>query len=488
MRKKFVANIGFLLLLNLLVKPFWILGIDRSVQNEVGPDSYGLYFALFNFSYLFQVILDFGINNYNNRLIAQDPGRLGTYLISTLTAKIILSVIYIIVLFIAAIGVNFNTEQIRILGLLMMMQILMSFYSFLRSNISALHLFKTDAFLSILDKLITSILCILILWTSVFKYEITISTFIWTQIAGYTFAMIIALTIILNQHISIRWKFDIVLMKEIFKKSFPYALLGFLMTAYYRADGVLIERILKADGAYEAGIYASAFRLIDALNILGFMFAGLLLPMFSRMLETKENIKPLLDLGYKIMLVFCITAGITCIFYRLEIMELLYDTGDRYSATILGWLMISFICISITYIYGSLITAQGDIKRLNLISLAGFLLNIVLNLILIPQYKALGSAIATVAAQLLILFAHIYISNKLFSIPFAERKWSQSIIFITFVVVINRLILEVPVGWYYQLILAAGTSALSAIPAGLIRKNELRSSISPVLDAVRKKR
>ena len=73
MRKNFITNIGFLLLLNLLVKPFWILGIDRSVQNAIGAEAYGTYFALFNFAFLFQVVLDFGINNYNNRQIAGKP-------------------------------------------------------------------------------------------------------------------------------------------------------------------------------------------------------------------------------------------------------------------------------------------------------------------------------------------------------------------------------------------------------------------------------
>ena len=67
MQKKFVTNLGFLLLLNLLIKPFWLLGIDRAVQNTVGAESYGLYAALFNVSFLFNILLDVGITNYNNR-------------------------------------------------------------------------------------------------------------------------------------------------------------------------------------------------------------------------------------------------------------------------------------------------------------------------------------------------------------------------------------------------------------------------------------
>jgi len=61
MQKKFITNLALLLLLNLLIKPFWILGIDRAVQNAVSPAEYGLFYALFNFSFLFIIHLDFVI-------------------------------------------------------------------------------------------------------------------------------------------------------------------------------------------------------------------------------------------------------------------------------------------------------------------------------------------------------------------------------------------------------------------------------------------
>ena len=58
-QRKFVVNLALLLLLNFLIKPFWIFGIDRTVQNElVSSADYGTYFALFNFAMLFNILLD----------------------------------------------------------------------------------------------------------------------------------------------------------------------------------------------------------------------------------------------------------------------------------------------------------------------------------------------------------------------------------------------------------------------------------------------
>ena len=75
---------------NLLIKPFWVFGIDRTVQNKVGESEYGLYFAIFNFTYLFQILLDFGLQNYNNRQVASERTKINELLPTILAFKTIL--------------------------------------------------------------------------------------------------------------------------------------------------------------------------------------------------------------------------------------------------------------------------------------------------------------------------------------------------------------------------------------------------------------
>ncbi|MCK7538592.1 MAG: hypothetical protein MZV63_50355 [Marinilabiliales bacterium] len=73
MRRKFLVNIVFLLTVSVLVKAFWVLGIDRTVQNVVGETAYGSYFSLFSFSVLFTLLLDMGLSGFNNRAVSADP-------------------------------------------------------------------------------------------------------------------------------------------------------------------------------------------------------------------------------------------------------------------------------------------------------------------------------------------------------------------------------------------------------------------------------
>ena len=166
MQRRFITNLILFLGLNLLIKPLWIFGIDRTVQNTVG-DIYGLYFVLFNLSFVFNMLLDFGITNFNNRSIAQSKSFLDENFSRIFTLKLILGVFYIIVMLIAGIIIGYDYNLFILLIPLVINQFLASFILYLRSNISGLLLFKSDGVLSVIDRVIMIICCGILLWGNV---------------------------------------------------------------------------------------------------------------------------------------------------------------------------------------------------------------------------------------------------------------------------------------------------------------------------------
>ena len=159
MRKRFVTNLFFLLALNIVIKSFWILGVDRGVQNAVPASDYGLYFALLNFSFIFNILLDFGLTNYNNRLIAQHPQLLPKYISQLVPIKFAMAIVFTVIVFTVAISLDYDAYALKLLGLLWLSHFFSSFLIYLRSNISGLLLFKTDSLLSVLDRFIVIVLC-----------------------------------------------------------------------------------------------------------------------------------------------------------------------------------------------------------------------------------------------------------------------------------------------------------------------------------------
>ena len=196
-QKDFVFNICFLIFLNLLIKPFWILGIDVGVQNQVGAESYGLYFAIFNFSYMFSILLDMGTTNFNNRNIAQNNQLLDKHLSSIIILRFLLAVVYLIVVFAVALIIGYRGGMLRLLFWISINHFLNAFLLYLRSNISALLMFKTDSVLSVLDRLIMIILCSILLWGNVTSVPMRIEWFVYSQTIAYCVSVLVALSIVL---------------------------------------------------------------------------------------------------------------------------------------------------------------------------------------------------------------------------------------------------------------------------------------------------
>jgi O-antigen/teichoic acid export membrane protein len=58
------------------------------------------------------------------------------------------------------------------------------------------------------------------------------------------------------------------------------------------------------------------------------------------------------------------------------------------------------VAVASNYIFGTLLTANGDLKALNIVAFSGMVGNIILNLILIPKYMVLGAALASLITQI----------------------------------------------------------------------------------------
>lgn len=412
MRREFLLNILFLVFINLLIKPFFIFGIDRTIQNRVGLEEYGIYAALFNFTFLLSIINDFGIQTFNNQHIAQKKERLITYFPNILILKILLGFTYVFFVLLAAFILGYAQSYAHLLAFLIINQILLSAILYFRSNISALGFYRIDSLMTVLERVLLISICAVLLWANPFMEPFQIAWFIYAQTWSLAITAIVAFSLVYRQVPYFKFQLDCNILMGLLKKSAPFALVIFLMTVYTRIDFVMIERLL-ADGKKEAGIYAAAYRLLDAVNMVGLLFVGLLLPMFARLLKEKQPFAPLLQMSARIMFCGTISVAIAVCFFRVEIMDLLYEHTDIYAADVLGLLIFTFILVGGGYIYGTLLTANNSLKQLNYLFFVSVLLNIGLNFYCIPKWGALGAAGTTLITQLFAFIGQILVAHTL---------------------------------------------------------------------------
>ncbi|HEY0978119.1 MAG TPA: oligosaccharide flippase family protein [Flavobacteriales bacterium] len=412
MQRTFLTNLALVLVLNLLVKPFYIFGIDAEVQVRAGTEAYGLYAALLSLSFLLNILLDLGITNWNTRHIAQNTHAMQRHVSGILSVRALLAVGYAVVVGLGALVLGYRGQALELLGILVLNQVLAATVLYLRSNLAGAQRYAQDSLLSVMDRVLLIVLCGWLLWSGgITDFAFRIEWFAWAQTVAYGLTALTAFVLVRLRAGALSFGWDGAFSREVLRQSFPYALLVLLMSFYYRTDTVMLERMLP-DGALQAGIYAQGFRFFEAFNMLGFLFAGLLLPMFSRMLKAGEDVGPLSGLALRLVLVGSLAIAVLGAFQALPVMELRYHEHTEESAPAFAVMIWSFVAVCITYVFGTLLTASGQLGLLNRMAAAGMVLNIGLNLWLIPRYQVLGAAWAGLITQGLTALAQVWIAAR----------------------------------------------------------------------------
>lgn len=469
MQKQFAQNIFLLLGINLIIKPLYVLGIDAQVYNQVGDQAYGVYFALFNFCFLFQIFLDVGLQNYNSKIVSQNRAGVAEQFSYVLGTKLMLIIVFLSAISLAGMLIGYPSSYFGILAGVGVIMILQSMYVYLRSHFSALGFFKTESWLSALDKL----LMIGIIGFQIYIVkEVDIYSFMGGQIVALVVAIIVVL-LLLGRKFSLSAKFSITKSKGLLGISFPFALVFILMTLYTRMDGVMLERLLDDEGK-AAGIYSSAYRLLDAANIIGYLFAMLLIPMFAKLLGDKSDVNPLTRTATGLLLTASTIISILCWHYASDLMHWIYTDISLVNVETFKLLMVSFWFMTMSYIYGALITSSGELRVFNGIFLIGIVVNWALNLYLIPQQGAYGAAMATLATQAMVFLGQFLLAKSKFKLSYSASYILKASLFvgISFALV-YFLAHKLSFLWFFEVLIAGIILLLVSFLLGFFRLDEV---------------
>ncbi len=393
---RFYSSLGLLIILNIIIKPVWIFGIDRSVQNITGTEVYGLYFSLLGFSIVFNFLLDWGLSAFINRELAAAKESHNNIAGSFLAIKLLLVILYVVVVFFAALISGIG--QWDIFWSVVVIQVLTSLFLFFRSIITAQQWFRTDAWLSVLDKILMIIVCGSFLLFPSVTGTIDINLFLLIQIGCTAIVLLISIVVLLRKGFIFSLPSSPLFNKRIFKSALPFGLIVLLMSAHYRLDGFLLER-LHGNGAYETGIYAGAYRLLDAANMPGYLTASFLLPFIARQYSLKKDMSEVILNSRHLLLVFSLMIAIIAAILSPWLQQILYHDQNAEAIEVLQWCLPVLIAYSLVQIYGTVLTATGHIVPFCYIVLASVVANVLLNLLLIPGLGARGSCFAALVSQ-----------------------------------------------------------------------------------------
>jgi O-antigen/teichoic acid export membrane protein len=382
-----------LVLVNALIKPIWILGIDRWVQNEVGLATYGSYFSILGITITAGFLLDLGLSTRIQREAAGqviDAGQLS----SLFTSKLLLLLFYFIVIgFIDLLNPSLPTFMLWGVALI---QALQSLYLYFRSWVTAAQHFAADVWFSILDKALLIPFCTVWLMGLWEPLPIDLPVFIGLQAITLSLSILSVCFFLSHRKIlfvgKTSWS-----IREL-KLSWPYALIVLLMSALTRLDGYWLLH-WSEQGSWEAGRYASGFRLLDAANMFGYLVASFLLPYLARHVSNKEASQLAIRNARLALMALSIVATVVVMFFANTLAAILYPHAPDSVSTIWPILFGSLIGYSLVHVYGTALTAWGELRAFQWVIAGALALHVILSACLIPSLGAMGSAIASWVSQ-----------------------------------------------------------------------------------------
>lgn len=393
----FYSSLGLLVFLNAIIKPLWIFAIDRQVQNVVGTESYGVYFSLLSLSVVLSFLADWGFTPFFNQRLAADRSLFEKLSGNFLLWKLLFALFYCVILFSAAFISGIRRWDILIYVTLI--QVFTSLFVFLRSVITANQWFRVDAWLSITDKTFMIIGCGMLLYFPALAGGMTIDRFLFLQTVFLGSSTIIAFLFLVKKEIRFIPQSNWLPFWNIIRQALPFGMVYLLMSTHSRIDAFMLERI-HPNGAYESGIYAGAFRLLDASNMCGYLVASFMLPYIARRWSSRIEINSVVLRCRHFLMMVATGVIATGIFLGPWIQRVLYHHNDEYAVEVLRYCLMAMAGYSLVHIYGTALTATGRVVEFSYIVLISVLINSTLNLLLIPAYGAKGSCLAALCSQL----------------------------------------------------------------------------------------
>lgn len=463
MKKTFAINIVLLIGLNLFVKAFYLLGIDRQFQMVLGTTDYGLYYKLLNFTLLFQFLNDFGIQNYTNRWVSQNRDGIEKNFNQFIGLKIFLSLLYstCIVLFILIF--EYEKFHFSLICHIAFNQILVSAVFFIRSIISGMGYYKSDSFLSILDRVLLIIFGAMILSYPNLKEYLNIQGFVWIQTFSIGICLLFAILFLLFKGIRFSWPVvDFISIVPIIKACIPFSMIYLFSTIYNKLDVFLIGKWLE-NGDEQAGIYAASMRIFEASSMVSLAFGSLLLAMFSVLYKDVEKLTELLKMSLNLLFAFTIAVVTSSCFYAKELMNLLYHQNNTYWEFIFCLVMLAFLPASMNYIFGALFQAIHKEKQLYMFYMLAGLISFILNIYLIRNLQLIGVAYVTVITHSFLFGIQIiYLQTKGF-IQLKTIIWLKMLLLMLLAYCISSLLKSNIEDWRIGIVISLAGIMLVAI-------------------------
>ncbi|HUG52235.1 MAG TPA: flippase [Vicinamibacteria bacterium] len=357
----------------------------------LGPTSFGEYSTAFAFVGLFRILPDFGMAYASTLAISRDPSQAGRLVGGLLGFQVLLSAATL-ALCLSLGAARYDGVTWFAVVILSVDLVLKSVKSTLRWLLKALQRFGLEA-----TSLLAERVLLLVFGVAVLAAGRGVAGFVLVFAAVRLVDAVALFAYVQRRVLALVPRYEPALWAELLRKGLPFAYAGAMITLVFQVDTVILEMLR---GATEVGWYRSPVLVLEGLTLVPRILGYALIPTMAAWAVTRpEGVSQLYRRGSKYLLVVGLPIAAFGLLESPRFINLLFDEEYAPSAAAARLLLPAAVFMFLSNFGETALACVNRWRSIVVVSTLALVLNVVLNLALIPHLGFVGAAWATLATE-----------------------------------------------------------------------------------------
>jgi O-antigen/teichoic acid export membrane protein len=370
----------------------------------LGPAEAGGYATAITIAGLFEIIANFGLNTFLIREVSQNKEQASRYLLNTTVLRLgtgVAAALPILVYILSRqLGGNpLGNDVLLAVGLIMVGMV----FSGMGQGLAGLYYAYEQAEF---PAAITTV-------TTIFKVGFGVMVLL----LGYGFVGLAGVSILVNIitlvilvisalrrfHLPGPWRLDLTLQRQMIYLSYPLMINHLFAVIFFQVD-VLVLQQLKGDEV--VGWYNSAYKYVNALNVIPSFFTFALFPVISRQVKhSLDDARRSFQMAIKIMALISLPLAVIITLTAPVLIGVLGGSAFLPHGAIALQIVVWSIPIGwLNSVTNYVLIALGQERLQTRAFLIGVGFNLIGNLLLIPRYSYAAAGVITILSEIVLLY------------------------------------------------------------------------------------
>ncbi|GAC1657296.1 MAG: polysaccharide biosynthesis C-terminal domain-containing protein [Candidatus Dormibacteraceae bacterium] len=409
-----VGNAAMLLAVRIVSRLIALVTVFAAA-NALGASGNGRFQTAVTYTALISIIIDLGFNTLYVREGARAPDQIPYFLRNIISTRAIFAVPALLVL---AVVMRLSGLQSLLFAAFAVM-LLSAYSNILRSTFYATGRLSYEAVAILAESLV-------LLAGTLYGVRAHRGPefFLWAYAAAYGFSVVYFVAVIASRRMAtFGWEFDPGFLLSWFRRSLPFALTFVITTLYFKID---VPILLHFRSFTEVGWYTFAYKPIESLLFIPVTILNVAFPVLSVYhRESPERLADATSRFYRVLLLLGWPISIGTVMLASGV-NAIFDRSGGYGPAAAA-LQVLGAGVFLMFVTNAFIAALNSMDRQALFlwaAMTSLVVNVLLNLLLVPRFGYLGAAWATNLTELaLLVVGWILVRRVLAPIPIFSLSW-----------------------------------------------------------------